>query len=472
MSKYTEAVRKFLRDPALFVRTLLDVDPLDWQAKAMRAVAEGIRRVSIRSGRRVGKTSLMSWLSLWFEMTRPDARTIVTSPSSAQLKDAYIPNFRQWAQRLPPEIYALWDIKAERFDFRMAERQGFENFVTVRTARQDSPESLQGINATNVLVLVDEAAGVADINFEALSGSLATGEGALNEGRAHMVLTGNPNRASGYFYDTHHILSEDWYTLHMSSEDCELVSEEWINEMRARWGEDSNAYRVQVLGRFPTEDEDTIIPQHLVDDAIGRDVEIVGPQIWGVDVARYGSDDTALAKRKGNGLLEPVKVWRDLDTMETSGRIKSEFDACPPQARPNEILVDVIGMGAGVVDRLRELGLPVRGINVSESPAMKTGFNKLRDELWFKCREWLEARDVTLPRDDRLAQELTMPRVRYTSTGKMKIEGKDEMKRRGKRSPDKADALVLTFASAAATAAHGWSFDSKKPIKRRIKGIV
>src|SRR5690606_22658463 len=102
---------------------------------------------SMRSGRRVGKTTLLNLLAIWFPMTRADARVIVTAPASGQLEDAFIPGFRQWVQKLPPEVFALWHLTADKFWFKMAEQQGFENFVTVRTARADSPEALQGINA-------------------------------------------------------------------------------------------------------------------------------------------------------------------------------------------------------------------------------------------------------------------------------------------------------------------------------------
>lgn len=468
MADYIKAIAKFKADPVLFVETLLGAKPQPHQADAMRAVAAGHRQISIRSGRRVGKTTLMAWLSLWFEMTRADARTIVTAPSSAQLMDAYIPSFRQWVQRLPEELFNLWDVKAERFDFRLNPRQGFENFVTVRTARKDQPESLQGINAPNVLVLVDEAAGVDDPNFEALSGSLGTRN-------ACMVLTGNPNRNSGYFYDTHHKLRDFWYTMHVNSEDCPSVSRAWIEEMRVKWGEASNPYRIHVQGEFPTADDDTVIPMHLIEAAMDRDIQpnSMTPVVWGLDVAYFGDDASVLRKRRGNVVLADKRVWRNLDTQQLAGAVIVEYKNTPVEDRPLEILVDVIGIGAGVVDRLRAEGLPVRGVNVSESPAVNGDmYLNLRAELWFEVLAWLSRRDTKLPRDEQLRAELAMVKRDYTPQGKQKIESKKDIKRRGAGSPDDADALVLTFASTGATLIHGWNFDQKKPIKRNIKGIV
>ena len=463
----TEAIATFRHDPAVFLRVMLGVErPEDHQLEVMRGVAAGERRVSMRSGRRVGKTALLDWLSIWYPMTRPDARVLVTAPSSAQLEDAYIPGFRQWAQNLPPEIYQMWNITADRFVFRMVEQQGFENFVTVRTARADSPESLQGINAENVLVLVDEAAGVADINFEAISGSLAAEKACL-------VLTGNPNRPTGYFYETHTRLADHWHTVHVNSEESRLVSREWIEECQIKWGRDSNAYRIHVLGEFPTDEEDTVIPVHLVEAARGRDVHPFGTIVWGVDVARFGSDKTALCKRQRNSVIEPVKVWDKKDTMEVVGLIHHEWGVTPAQMRPTDIFVDSIGVGGGVADRLRELGLPAVDVNVSELPANPGSLgDRLRDDLWLQVRSWLEGRDVSLPAaDERLRAELIMPRIGYTSTGKIKVESKDKMRSRGKASPNAGDALCLTFSGAMATTM-GKRFDRKVAIKRNIRGIV
>ena len=150
-----------------------------------------------------------------------------------------------------------------------------------------------------------------------------------------------------------------------------MVSEEWIEDMKRQYGEDSNIFRIRCLGLPPLQDDDTIIPIHLLEDAMKRDVEAqeVAP-IWGVDISRFGSDRSALAKRKGNVLVEPIKSWQGKDLMETVGIILAEYESVPYDQRPSDILVDSIGLGSGVVDRLIELELPARGVNVAESPAL------------------------------------------------------------------------------------------------------
>jgi hypothetical protein len=172
-------------------------------------------------------------------------------------------------------------------------------------------------------------------------------------------------------------------------------------------------------------------------------------------------------------LVEPIKTWQNKDLMELAGIILSEYDAVPYQMRPQAIYIDAIGLGAGLADRLRELDMPAVGISVSETASLKAKFNRLRDELFWHCREWFEARDCKIPQDDTLISELSGIRYKYLSTGKLKVESKDEMKRRGQRSPDVADAFVLTFAGQGAVAG-GYSrgYNSNRSLKPKTNWVV
>jgi hypothetical protein len=246
--------------------------------------------------------------------------------------------------------------------------------------------------------------------------------------------------------------------------------------MRERYGDDSNQYRVRVLGDFPKSEDDVVIPFELMEMALKRDVRPkMVREIWGVDCAYTVKDRTALAKRQGNILTERVKFWRGLDTMQASGIIHNEWKDTPESRRPEEICVDAIGFGAGVADRLRELGLPARAINVSESPALKERYRNLRTELWFLCREWFEARDCNIASDEALGGELTaMHYLPPTSSGKIQLESTESVTRVLKKSPDLASAFVLTFAGTAVSALHGSKNSTAwgKPLRREIKGIV
>ena len=170
-----------------------------------------------------------------------------------------------------------------------------------------------------------------------------------------------------------------------------------------------------VLGEFPSADDDTVIPMSLVKAAIDRDVSLTAnaPIIWGLDVARFGGDNSALCIRQGNHVMS-IKSFRSMDLMQLCGVIKNMYDEATAIERPQEILVDVIGLGAGVVDRLAEQNLPVRGVNVAEAPSTKKNYLNLRAELWFAIKDWLTQRDCRLPQDDELVAELAAPPTKHT----------------------------------------------------------
>ena len=457
-----EFVAAYGNDPVLFVEEMLGAQPFDYQAEFLRALLDE-RKMSVKSGHGTGKSTTASWAMLWFMLLRYPCKVVVTAPTSSQLFDAMFAELKRWINELPKELQQLLNVKSDRVELVSAPA---EAFISCRTARAETPEALAGVHSDNVLLIVDEASGVPEQVYEAAAGSMS-GHNATT------LMLSNPTRSSGTFFESHNRMANSWWTRTWSCKDSPLVSHEFVDEMELRYGPESNAYRVRVLGEFPLSDDNTIIPYHLVEAAQNRDVVVSDEAmvVWGLDVARFGSDATALCKRQGPIVTE-LRSWRGLDLMQTTGRIVAEYEALVPSKRPAEILVDSIGVGSGVVDRLQELGLPVRGVNVAESPSMGDTYMNLRSELWFKCKAWLEDRSCKLPKDDQLIAELTAIRYSFTSSGKMKAESKDEMRKRGLGSPDLADALCLTMASDAATALSGAFKTWRGELKRNLLGIA
>jgi phage terminase large subunit len=460
---FIQFITLYRTDPVLFVKEVLGVEPDEWQQDFLNAVASGERKISIRSGHGVGKSTTASWAMLWFLLTRYPVKVVVTAPTSAQLYDALFAELKRWVKELSPTIQDLLDVKQERIELKAS---ATEAFISARTSRAEQPEALQGVHSDNVMLVADEASGVPEAVFEAAAGSMS-GHNALT------ILLGNPVRSSGFFFETHNRLKDEWWTRRVSCLDSTRVSKEYVQDMKSRYGEESNAYRIRVLGEFPRSDDDTIIPMELLESAKHRDTRAYedAPIVWGLDVARFGSDSSVLCKRQSN-VVQTLERWRNLDLMQLTGAVVAQYEACDHKNRPAEILVDSIGLGAGVVDRLRELKLPCRGINVSESPAMGGTYLNLRAELWHKAKAWLEKRDCKIPNNEDLIGELATVRYTFTSNGKIKIESKDDIRRRGLKSPDMADAFVLTFASDAATISWGSNNSWGKPIKRLIRGLV
>jgi hypothetical protein len=400
---------------------------------------------------------------LWFLFLRFPNKVVVTAPTSGQLFDALFAEMKRWINELPPNLKDMVTVKSDRVELTAA---ASEAFISARTSRAETPEALAGVHSEHVLLVIDEASGVPEKVFEAAAGSMS-GHSATT------VLLSNPTRSSGTFYESQTRLANSWWTRRWSCVDSPLVSDEFVDEMRARYGEESNAFRIRVLGEFPLADDDTIVPYHLAEAAMKRDIEVAPNTraVWAIDPARFGTDRTAFCKREGSVITE-IKSWRGLDLMQTVGRVMAEYDALPPSQQPSEILVDSIGIGSGVVDRMHELGAPVRGVNVAEAPSMKETYNNLRTELWFKCKAWLEDRSCKLPNDDELLADLTGIRYAFTSSGKMAAESKDAMRKRGLRSPDLADAVCLTMASDAATALSGPMSRWRGALKRNLQGIA
>jgi len=412
-------------------------EPEAWQIEALSALVTD-DRIAIRSGHGVGKSAFMAWVVLWWLCTRFPAKIACTAPTAHQLEDVLWGEIAKWHRQMA-EPYRGWlSVGSGRVEQK---DNASEAFAVARTARKEQPEAFQGFHSDNMLFIVDEASGVEDIIFE-------VGQGAMSTEGAKTLMAGNPTRTSGYFYDAFHKMRARWRTFRVSCKDSTRVAPGYADEIADQYGPDSNVYRVRVEGEFPLEDDDAVIPLHLCEGAIIREVEMSERTrpVWGLDPARFGDDRTALCKRHVNCIYEPVRFWRGKDTMQTAGMVKLEYDQTPEHLRPSNIYVDVIGLGAGVVDRLNEMGLPVSGINVGEAPSIRERFMRRRDELWFQAREWLEARDCRIPDQGELIAELTAPKYKLTSSGKVQVESKDEMKKRGIPSPDLADAFCLTLA--------------------------
>lgn len=468
--------------PERFVREVLKAEPEEYQLDLLRAFGRGDRRISFRSCHGVGKTTGAAWLCTIMLCTRFPQKTAITAPTKGQLEDALMSEIEMWMNQLPPELRELYNITKHRIEFIP---DPAASFLTAKTARDENPEALQGVHSDHVLLVGDEASGIAEKVFEASAGS-------MSGKNRQMALFSNPVRTTGFFHSTHHELADQWHTIHVTGEPgttrgpnsyySPRVPPDFLKQIADTYGRSSNAYRVRALGEFPHSDADTIVPYELIELAQQREIEFPEgmSEVWGLDVARFGDDDNALVRRNRLCVLPLIQTWNGIDLMKTTGRLKRAYDDA--EVKPDLILIDEIGYGAAVVDRGRELGLPVRGVNVSERDGVDERYHNLRTELWFKGREWLDGRNRGLParcncgkchgKEDhafQLAQQLA--RTKYAvaeSSGKLLAEPKSAMKKRGYKSPNIADAYLLTLAGDVATLMHGKNkAKSSKPLRRR-----
>ncbi len=377
--------------------------------------------------RNTGKSTLLSWISLWVGVSKYDAKIPITAPSAPQLLSTLMPEIKKWRTSLPSVLQDSVDIKTDTAHFKNG------NELIMRTARKESPEALQGYHATNLYFLVDEGSGVPDNIFEVVEGAL-TGEHNV------IIMVGNPTRTSGYFYNAFHKNQDLWKTFTLNAELSSNVSKDIIELRRKQYGTDSDVYRVRVLGEFPRASSDALFSVELLEEATKRESYADdGDEIWGLDVAWYGDDKSCLAKRKGY-FLRPLDTREKQSTLETASWVISEYHKA--FIKPVAIFVDNNGVGAGVYDQLIQAGLPIFDGNSSRSSA-EFGLANKRIEMYQRLSKKLI--NMKIPDDDELLGELSAVRYIISEKGLLMLEPKAETKKRLGRSPDKGDAVALTF---------------------------
>ena len=418
---------EFRSDPIGFCEVLLGVRPDAWQCLALRALASG-SNVSIRSGHGVGKSALLSWCMLWALSCWPHAKVPCTAPTEHQLWDVLWAEAGRWLKRSELAPYMLFT------QTKIAIR-GYEEswFAVARTAR--TAENLAGFHAPRLLYVVDEASGIRDE-------IMVTVDGALTTEGSQCIMAGNPTRGEGYFFDSHTRSRGRWECFAVSSMDSPRVSQSYAVEMAEKWGLDSDVYRVRVLGEFPKELSESFLRLSEIELAVQRWHELPAgePVELGVDVARFGSDETVFVLRCGDKvtLIERQSGW---DLMQTAGRVIQLCD----ERGVRTVRVDDTGLGGGVVDRLREQLSGVQVVPVNFGGSGDGHYLNQAGVLWGALRERLRSGEIGLPDNAELVAQLSARRHSITSTGKIALERKSDMKRRKLPSPDIADALVLAF---------------------------
>lgn len=432
-----EIVKEFWDDRVGFSKHIVGFVPTHQQAEGMAALDTHDHTVT-KSGHGVGKSGKQSNLILHYMSTRPFCKIPCTAPSKHQLHDVLWAELSKWHRNMNPLFRNMFIWTKERFFHK---EHPEEWFAAARTATKENPEALQGFHADYIFKVVEEASAVPDEVFEVL-------EGAYGIYETKEDLNGNPTRLNGHFYEAFakEQLRELYRRFTWSCLDSPIAPPRYAERIKRKYGIDSNMYRIRVLGEFPLRDGDSYIPYDWAYDTSIRDIipQDKMPKVFGVDVARYGDDETVIAIRQGDE-IKPLHVLTQKSTMETAGAVIR----LARDEKPEVIYVDVNGLGAGVYDRLEELGYPVIAINASESPAIDPSrYKRLRDELWGNTRDWLETRRGRFHdnEDGDLVAQLTTPKYKVMSDGKIIIESKDDMKKRGLASPNRADAVNLTFA--------------------------
>jgi hypothetical protein len=422
--------KKIQNDPVFFIEKVLG-NPL-WQVQ--KDIVEAVRdnkEVAVRSCHASGKSYVAGRIVHWYLNSYIDSVVITTAPTFRQVKEVLWREIKGSVagKHIYPEKAVLdtaINISPQWFALGLS---------------TDKPGQFQGFHSPHLMVLIDEASDIDPQIEEAIDG--LTPE--------KIVRIGNPLSNQGAFFEA--FRREGVKKLKISAFDTPnlkgettipgLITLADVEKIKAKYGEDSDVYKVRVLGEFPSQDAESLFGVDEIASAINRTVEVkeAFESKLGVDPARFGDDRTAFVIRKMEKVIFK-EAYSQQDTMQIAGRtlaLAKEYNILP-----DNIFVDVVGIGAGVVDRLKEQGWNVNEINVGEKAQDEEHYFNQRAELYAgKVKEWIKKADLT---EDDDWYELSNIKFKFTSTGKMQLEKKEDIKKRGLPSPDVADALALTFA--------------------------
>lgn len=432
-------------DPVLFAKEALGVtvwdDGADYddQAAILRAIVEH-KKVACRSGQKTGKSTGLVIAAIWWAMVKARGTVVITAPSFHQVKNIIWTEFARLYREAPiPLGGKLFKDPASGWEL-----PGGRRVFCVTT---DKPERLQGLSGENLLCVVDEGSGYPDELWAPIFGNMQSG--------GSLLTTGNPTKTSGPFFDAF-AHPESWKLLHIDSENTPnartgkrvvpgLATREAIETNRREWGEESAAFQVRVKGNFPTQADNAVIALGLVLASEERWPSATDDRTLtlGVDVARFGDDESVVQPRRGLKAFE-ARARQGMDIVQLAGLVRQVARELRDGHETVRVNIDEIGVGGGLVDILQQDGdLEVHGINVAER-ATAEGYHLLRDQLWFACADWLKEGGA-IPEDPKLHSELVAPTYKFDVQGRQKVESKDEIKKRLGRSPDRADALCLSI---------------------------
>ena len=428
--KLVEIVERWRDNAADFVKECLGAIPTPQQSQALAAVSQPGARVSITSGHGTGKSTLFAWIIYWAVCCFYDVKVAVTAPTSHQLMDILWAEVAKWRNSMLEPWKSEICIKADKVTLN-----GSIGFAVARTSRRENPEALQGFHAKHMIFLIDEASGIPEAVFEAAQGSLSTVG-------SRVLMAANPTRLSGYFYNSHHKDRDLWTRFKFSCLDSPNVDPSYPGKIAAAYGEDSDMYRVRVLGDFPLASDLQFMPADLVENAMGKhlreDEFCFAPKVLGVDVAMFGGDRSVIFLRQGL-MSRLLFSKRGIRPEELAARIAQFED----ELLVDGTIIDATGVGEAVISSLHLMNRHPIPFYAGASSLLENCFNR-RMEVWYKMRKWLEQGGV-LPADDDLRDDLVAPEYHPDGRGKLKLEKKEDMKKRGLGSPDLADSLALTF---------------------------
>lgn len=442
-----EIVEYYYDKPVEFAEDILNFKPDDHQKEIMMGVLEN-KRTAVKSGQGVGKTAVVSIIILWYLFTRYSPKVVATSPSMNQLFTVLWSEVGKWINGTILEGY--FEHTKTKVHLVGVEQT---HFAVAKTA--STREGMAGLHADNMLIIADETTGIDDDILETLIGTISGEDNKL-------LFISNPTKTNGIFFDCFHKDKKNWCCITVNAEDVERVNNENIQMLLEKFGSrDHPAYLVRVRGEFPEGNEMSIISRGLAISRIGIKPKIIydNIEIFGLDVARAGMDNTVCYKSTGS----EVKLFFEYAHANTMNGVGAIARACQdtPEKR-HIVLIDGVGVGGPLVDRLNELieedyacrdienyvkkvpNLEIIEINNGSSIVFEPNmYGNVIGEMFHYARDLLNDESLVMEDDEELIEDLTVREIAFKSDGKIIVEKKEKIKERIGRSPDRGDAWLM-----------------------------
>jgi len=436
-------------DPDGFVRWAFDwgVGELNysdgpdvWQSDVLNEIGGYCKRVArgenpgplqlaVASGHGIGKSALVAWIIQWFMSCRDNPQIIVTANTESQLTTKTWRTLARWHKMIVNRDWFEWT--ATKYAFKAHPEAWYASAVPWS---ENNPEAFAGTHDRNVLVIFDEASNVHDVIWGKVDGAMST-PGAM------WICFGNPTRNAGRFYDCFHKYKKWWVTRQIDSRTAKHADKQWVERFLEQFKDDPDKIKVQILGQFPSASTRQFIPTDSVEKCMSHEAQgwELMPKVMGVDIARFGDNSSAICVRQGRKVY-PIEILPKMDLMATANMVAEAIK----RERPIQTFVDGSGIGAGVVDRLRQLNFSVVDVNGGNQSINPSYLNK-RAEMWAEMKEAIIGL-IELPDDSNLKRELTAVQYGVTDKGRIKLQRKEDIMEDYGFSPDRADALAMTYA--------------------------
>lgn len=468
-TEFAKSISQAIEDPVIYPQTILGHQTWWGQERMLRSIFQN-RRTAVAACHASSKTftvaeSLLHWLAYY-----DDGVVITTAPTNRQVRNLVWREVRKFVPQSKfgypkPGVQTL-DIAPNNYAFGMS----------TRSQKDELAVRFQGIHGGHVLIIIDEAPGIEADIWGAISGIRAGG-------KVHVVAIGNPTIPSGPFYDIFTSKRELWNLITFDAFDMpnmkdiglnipnqpdksvigrkrdlmDLTEDElddnefpflndrrWVKEMLIEYGIDSPRWESRVRGRFPTQSEYSVFSLSWLEDAKLREDHEDSGQRWsaGIDVAGEGDDETVCYIVDGTRIVDFFATGAPEPRGAVVGFLNNH------RRHLGKIAVDKIGIGYNFMLHIRDQGFTVEGINVGEAPNDKEKFFNLKAELYWKARGVMELGTVSNMTDERTISQLASIRYGETPKGQIKIESKPEARKRGVKSPDRAEAFILAVVAA------------------------